>query len=52
MVKALGAFLAGVCLTLAGVWVSLPHCPSEDSCAGDYVHSWYGGHWTGKEQVP
>lgn len=52
MVRMVGAFVAGVIATLGLVWVSLPHCPTEDSCNPDFRHSWYGGHWTGKEQVP
>jgi hypothetical protein len=52
MVRALGAFIAGALTALGLVWVTLPHCPTEDSCSADYVHSWFGGHWTGKEVKP
>lgn len=52
MVRTLVAFVSGAVLALGAVLVSLPHCPTEDSCSPDYQSHWFGDFWTGKEQVP
>jgi hypothetical protein len=39
-------------MALGMVLLSLPNCPTEDSCKPDYQNHWYGSYWTGEEQMP
>jgi hypothetical protein len=44
---ALGVIL-GTAITLATLWTSQPHCPTEDSCVVDY----HDGAWHIQEVQP
>jgi hypothetical protein len=49
-------FLTGAFFVLGALLLTAPKCPTEDSCAPDYVKVNIGpihfGHWTGKEVTP
>jgi hypothetical protein len=52
MVRLTVGFIAGFAVAVGLAFASQPHCPTEDSCSPDYVHTWHGGIWTGKEVKP